>query len=62
MQMKLDFFFKCTPDKTLHVKGEVWYRGKRSKVHNIIVLCKYERNREIKTVDDWEIKKSQMFH
>lgn len=39
MQMKLDFFFKCTPDKTMHVKGEACHGGKRSKERITLLFC-----------------------
>lgn len=32
-------FFKCTPDKTMHVKGEACHGGKRSKERITLLFC-----------------------
>ena len=37
--MKLDFFFKCTPDKTMQVKGEACNGGKKSKERITMLFC-----------------------
>ena len=37
--MKLDFFFKCTPDKTMHIKGIACHEGKSSKDHITLLFC-----------------------